>query len=553
MAVATGDLDELLSVIVETTVEVVGADRATLYLREGDELVSRVKVGADLETITVPIGHGIAGHAAKTKKLVSVANAHRDARFDPSWDDKSGYRTRSIVAAPILSDDGEPIGVLQALNKIGADGESKPFTRYDRELLRALAAQAAVSIDKARLFEKMRSTTERLERTLANLELLYQLETAMSSADTVGELAAKVVAEVGRACDAEAGALLHRTQQGELALYAVNLAAPEELRQMLVEADAGAAFSAVSNGKLVSLGASQVRESRRMRELLDIDVRSAIAAPLGPDDKPVGALAFYNRRTRAAFGDDDAALVKLVSANVSTELRVIDARQARERDGRLETIGRLLSGVMHDLRTPLAVIGGYVQMMEASHDGEKRAGYGKIIAEQFELIATMQRDLLAYARGERPLLERKIDVGRFFDELRGQFAADAEMLGVSIRVDVENSLAWFDEPKMARVMHNLMRNALEAMQSTGGELALSARVAHEGLEMVVSDTGGGIPRAIQNRLFEPFVTAGKRHGTGLGLANVKKIVEEHQGSVQVRSSPRGTCFTVVLPRAIDRR
>jgi signal transduction histidine kinase len=67
----------------------------------------------------------------------------------------------------------------------------------------------------------------------------------------------------------------------------------------------------------------------------------------------------------------------------------------------------------------------------------------------------------------------------------------------------------------------------------------------------VTDSGGGIPAAIRNRLFEPFVTAGKRHGTGLGLANVKKIVEEHEGSVQVRSSPRGTCFTVTLPRALE--
>ncbi len=548
-AVADKDLEELLALIVTAAAEVVGAERATLYLREGESLVSHVKIGDELATIAMPIGHGIAGYAAKTGKVVRVANAHRDARFDPSWDDKSGYHTRSLLAAPILADGGEAIGVLQALNK-RVDGEPKPFSRYDAELLEALAAQAAVSIGKARLFDDMRRTTARLERALANLELLYQLETAMSGADTVGDLAARVLAKVGDACGAGAGALLHRTQEGELVIYAAVAGSPDELRQAHAP-DEGAAHVALSERRLVSLGPEEVRESEGMRELLGVRVRSAVAAPLGNDDAPSGALAFYNKKGAIAFGEEDEALVKLVSANVSTELRVIEARQTRERAARLETIGRLLSGVMHDLRTPLAVIGGYLQMMEASDDRDKRAGYGRIVGEQFELIARMQRDLLAYARGDSPIYPRRVELGAFFEELRGQFAADAEMLGVTVRLEVAGGPAWFDEGKMARVMHNLIRNALEAMQASGGELTLSAKSTRGAVELAVADTGPGIPAAIKNRLFEPFVTAGKSHGTGLGLANVKKIVDEHRGSVQVRSSPRGTCFTVRLPRAAE--
>ena len=92
---------------------------------------------------------------------------------------------------------------------------------------------------------------------------------------------------------------------------------------------------------------------------------------------------------------------------------------------------------------------------------------------------------------------------------------------------------------MTRVLHNLARNAVEAMGPRGGTLTL--RVARENGDLVVSvnDTGKGIPKEIEDKLFQSFVTSGKRGGTGLGLAIVKKIVDEHAGAIAVQSSPAG--------------
>ena len=99
-------------------------------------------------------------------------------------------------------------------------------------------------------------------------------------------------------------------------------------------------------------------------------------------------------------------------------------------------------------------------------------------------------------------------------------------------------------------MHNLVRNAVEAMGPRGGKVTL--RVARapstRSLVLEVSDTGPGIPKAIESRIFESFVTAGKKGGTGLGLAIVKKIISEHGGAVDVQSTSAGTTFTLTLPQ-----
>lgn len=560
---ATGRLDELLQLIVDTTTEVLNCDRATLYLLDADGvLVSHVTIGDELREIRMDVGEGIAGHVAKTGRPLRIKDAYRDQRFDPSWDQKSGYRTKSILAVPLRNREGRIVGVLQVLNKTAAEERAQVFTPYDKELLAALAAQTAVALEKDALFislraknELLQQTTERLERTLCDLELLLQLETQMSHAESVEGLARSVVNLVGHACSAQAGALLYLPMGGELTLYVVNLDEPTQVRQVIVQEEEGIAARAMAQGKMLRIDdPKKVRDPRRVRELLGISVKSAIAAPLGSDEGTFsGALALYNHSTAPfRFTEADARLLELVSANVGTELRVQDSRVQRERAERLGSIGRLLSGVMHDLRTPLTVISGYVQLMQVTDDAVVRAEYGDTISEQFATITAMQRDLLAYARGETPLLIRKIYLGHFFERLAKQFRPAIEDAGIDLDMQIENSgAAYFDERGIARAVGNLVRNAIEAMESRPkGTLSIICQQDDQDLVLRVRDTGKGIPKAIRDNLFEPFVTKGKKLGTGLGLANVKDVVAEHGGTVDVESSRRGTCFTVRIPNAM---
>ena len=144
--VATTDLDELLGVILDSSMKLLSAERATLFLYEGEteEFVSRIAHGS--EEIRFPASAGIAGAAAAGGEVLNIPDAYADKRFNPEVDRKTGFRTRNILAVPLRDHDDELVGVLEVLNKPGG-----PFTPEDVTLAETLGAQAGVVLQRARL------------------------------------------------------------------------------------------------------------------------------------------------------------------------------------------------------------------------------------------------------------------------------------------------------------------------------------------------------------------------------------------------------------------
>ena len=147
---AEKDIDALLDVIIHKTTGVMQAERSTLYLvdKETNELRTRIAEGLEIKEIRLPIGTGISGSVAATRELVNIRDPYDDPRFDQSWDEKTGFRTRSILCAPLVTHEDKVVGVVQVLNKMGG-----PFTAYDESLLLALASHAAIALDQAELIQ----------------------------------------------------------------------------------------------------------------------------------------------------------------------------------------------------------------------------------------------------------------------------------------------------------------------------------------------------------------------------------------------------------------
>ena len=155
-AATTTNLDDLLALLVEESKEVLNAERATVFLvdRKSKELWSKVASGT--ETIRIPLDKGIAGSVASTGTLLNIKDVYKDPRFNPEVDKKTGYRTRSMLTAPMFNAKNAVIGVFQVLNQ--RDGRA--FDRQDEEILMLLADQASGHVENAQLYQEIRKATQ---------------------------------------------------------------------------------------------------------------------------------------------------------------------------------------------------------------------------------------------------------------------------------------------------------------------------------------------------------------------------------------------------------
>ena len=157
------DLEKVLAIIADEACQAMVCERASLYRfdPEANELYSLVAMGLEIDEVRRGLGQGISGYAATHRTIVNVADPPSDPRWSPRYDELTGYRTRSILAAPLISpNDGALLGVIEVFNNVGG-----PFDSLDEELIVAFAGHAAVALDRARMHEEARER-EQVEAAL---------------------------------------------------------------------------------------------------------------------------------------------------------------------------------------------------------------------------------------------------------------------------------------------------------------------------------------------------------------------------------------------------
>ncbi|HEY1586757.1 MAG TPA: GAF domain-containing protein, partial [Polyangia bacterium] len=563
---ATLDLDRLLVVLLEKVTDLLDAERATIYLvtDDGTHLESKIAQGGAIATIRLKTGEGIAGWVAQSGATVNIPDAYADPRFNQSVDKASGFRTRSILCMPMPDHKGHTIGVVQVLNK-----RLGPFDADDEALLGTVAAHAGIAIENSKLYLNvlgknvaLLSTQDQLRQRIAELDLLFEIEREASAAIDLDGLLSRLLSRAIQLVGVEAGSILLRERSsGELFFRTAQGQGAEGLQRVKLPAGEGiVGWVALHKAPLlVNDPEHDARHDLFIAEKIGVPARSILAVPLlaprgGDDDEPqsLGAIELVNKRTPSAVGfdDGDLRLLTLIAGQVSRAISIARNREERLHSERLASIGQMMSGVLHDLKTPMTIVSGYAQLMASSDDAGQRNHYAELILKQFDLMSSMTRELLQFARGESQLLMRKVYLHKWLPDVRAQL--EREFAGKKIELVLEDKYkgaAWLDENKMFRVMHNLARNAAQAMED-GGTFTIAVDTDGPELVMTFADNGPGIPEAMAGRVFEAFATAGKRDGTGLGLAIVKKIVDEHGGRVSYESKRgAGTTFRVALPLA----
>jgi signal transduction histidine kinase len=554
---STLDLDELLVLVASKITEVIDADRSTIYLLddEGQFLVSRVAEGQATSMIRLKVGEGLAGWVARTGEKLNIKDAYQDVRFDAEWDRRTGYRTRTTVCVPMKNRHGRTLGVVQVLNK-----RAGTFTPEDEALLTALATQAGVSIENGKLFisvinknMELLEIKEQLERRVRELDVLFEIAQVSASATELDDLLEGVLARAVRAIETEAGAILIAEPSGDLRFRSAVGGHPDAVKRQTIPKGTGISGWVARHGRaqVVNDVDEDDRHARDIADRVGYHPRSVLAVPLGWEEGH-GALELLNKHGgESPFTDEDVRTASLIANHIATAIGLAAARDRKGKQDRLSTIGQLLSSVLHDLKTPMTIISGYTQLLVGEGSQEERDRLALSILRQVELINAMTRETIAFARGDRSVWVRKVYLAKFFNELKDQLQRELEGRNVQIGLDLrDRGVARFDEHKLQRAVHNLARNAAEALEGKPGrfDIVVDRRGADNALVLRFLDDGPGVPEEIRHALFDSFTTHGKQGGTGLGLAIVRKIVDDHDGSIEVQSRPGETVFTIVLPQ-----
>lgn len=223
------------------------------------------------------------------------------------------------------------------------------------------------------------------------------------------------------------------------------------------------------------------------------------------------------------------------------------------RADRLAAMGELTAGVAHEVRNPLGIIRASVQLLEdANCEQERIHEAAGVIKQEIDRLDKVIKALLDFGRPSKPTLV-KIDMRSVLEDVvlfTNRFAKQANVQ-IVVNIDADDLLPVFGDPdQLKQVFLNLVTNAVQAMDESGGTIEVSGANRDDYVSISVKDDGPGVAAEDLNKVFDPFFTK-RADGTGLGLTIVHRIIDEHDGRIEVESTNAGTTFTVTLPASIE--
>jgi signal transduction histidine kinase len=297
--------------------------------------------------------------------------------------------------------------------------------------------------------------------------------------------------------------------------------------------------------------------SQSSREIIEDGVRSSLTCPLVGMGRPVGFL-FFSSSEPDTYRDAHVDLFIRIARHLS--IAVEKSRMYQQVVELSELKSRLLGATVHDLRSPITILKGFLGVLSAGLVGELTAEQREIVGRmkrQSESMIALINDLLdvhAVQAGRLELNRQEVDLAEYLRDLHEANALLAREKNIDLRLEVGPDVpkVTLDPNRIAQVINNLVTNAIKFSHAET-VVVLRATRREEGVEIAVVDQGQGIaPEEIPNLFAEFGKTTVKPTGgetsTGLGLAIVKRLVEAHGGQVRVESRPgEGSTFSFLLP------
>src|SRR5213593_1021531 len=513
LASSARDWDEMLRIVIDRTTDAMRAEVSSLYLLEKREGLLRLVATNGLTPravgrATLRFGEGITGWVANARVPLAV----RDVRSEPRWKNVPSVdvgRFTSMLSVPLVSRD-EVIGVMNVQTV-----EPRDFDRTEIDFLQTIANQVAGIIEKGRLQRES-------ERKLREVSALFEVSNVLTSTLDLDEVLALIVDRLVRVYPGSAGAIYLRER--------------DDVRERARSGDIGKSLPPVAR--------------RAMAETRPIVEGDHVALPLLAGDRLLGAVAL---RVPAGIelADEEVAFVGTLANQAAL---AIDKAALYELE-RART--EFVAVVTHDLRTPLSVIRGYLDLL-AEKNGNRKIPIDEAVAQVVRLDQLVDR-ILTGVRVEHPDLTLR---RARFDLRATAIVTLRELAPIARRHRLagphEGAAIWVrgDRRRTAEVLAGLVHNATKYAPE---ETRINVRVERRrdrGVVRVV-DEGPGVAPQDRARIFEPYVRAAAHAelpGSGIGLFASRRVVEAQGGDIWYEENAGGGgVFAFSVPLATEAR
>lgn len=278
------------------------------------------------------------------------------------------------------------------------------------------------------------------------------------------------------------------------------------------------------------------------QSILKLELKTILCLPLTLQGRRIGVVYLDSRRpiTEPVSQESFQAIVALCAIAIER------TRMAEQnlRSEVLATVGQVASSIVHDFKNGLFVLRGHAELLDMATTDPRVRHHAEKIRDSVRRLTTLSHDILEYAKVQEPK-RTDLELKSYLEGIIEPFIPRAAEAGATLAVEGEAAKVQLDAERFTRVIENLVTNALDALDKPNGWVKLNLRRVTGGVQLRVADNGKGIPKKVMKRIFEPFFSFGKKKGTGLGMATVRKIIEEHGGTLEVQSE-EGTGTEVII-------
>ena len=265
------------------------------------------------------------------------------------------------------------------------------------------------------------------------------------------------------------------------------------------------------------------------------------------DGKIIGVFQMLNKKG-GPFTTQDEEFINALSIHAS--IAIENARLAQEmiNNERLSAVGRMASTIIHDIKNPMGTLRVYAQVMKKKSGNEEAAKLADEMIHQVDRFVNMAQEILDFSRGVSATNIEETEFGEVMEGVLAFIEKDLTKRNIKLEKNLNfPGKVKIDQDKIVRVFYNIASNAADAMP-TGGTLTVTTEDAGGMVKVDFKDTGTGMPEEVKRKIFEPFVTYGKKHGTGLGMAIVKKVMDDHKGKIEIETEMgKGTTIRLLFP------